>query len=167
MSLASYSQQILNVGTIDNLSLSSNTVCACGSLTVSFSYTASGLIDDTETFKIYGKVGTPLITLIQFNSTSINYMNKTVVGFDTTYHYTWNVPCGILKGADKILYLVSLNDGKPSTLLIKDCTVGIEEYELDESKAIYYNFSGQMVESKQGELLIKQVGNKRIKVLIQ
>jgi hypothetical protein len=37
----------------------------------------------------------------------------------------------------------------------------------DSATPIYYNFSGQIVEPKQGELLIKQVGNKRIKVLIQ
>ena len=167
ISLTSYSQQILSTGTIDNLSLSAYSVCACGNLTVSFSYTSTGLVNDNQMFKVYGKVNNDYTTLIQFSSTAINLMDKAVVGFDTTYYYTWKVPCGILKGADKILYSVSLKDGKPSALLIKDCTVGIEEYELEEFKPIYYNLSGQMVEPKQGELLIKQVGNKRIKIIIQ
>ena len=107
--------------------------------------------------------------MASFDYLAVLGMTKSVsTNLDTLYSFNCNIPCNSLDGlGSAAIFLVTLKDGINNTLLVKNCTVGIEEYSDDEEVVKYYNFSGQVVQPKQGELLIKQVGKTRIKVLIQ
>ena len=98
-------------------------------------------------FKVYSKNGTSYVELFQLSLFAIMKSGKTVgSNFDTTYHYNWKVPCGILNGANAINYFVTLKRRKLNTLIVRDCTVGIEEHSADEERPIYYDFNGRIVE---------------------
>jgi hypothetical protein len=174
LSLSVYSQQTNPTGTVSDLSVSQSSVCLCDSVDIIFIYREVSPLPSPIDFNIWAKEGNNYHLVHSFDYNDIKQMSFSPVGNfynDTLYFTKMFIPCDLLSklnfGGDIAIISFTFKDGINETAMVKNCTVGIEEYELDNSTAVYYNFSGQIVEPKQGEFLIKQVGNKRIKVLIQ
>lgn len=171
LSLSAYSQVTNSSGTVSTLSVAENSVCICDSVNVSFIYRIQLPISAPIDFTIHAKVDNVYRVMYVFNYNDIFKMNKVAIGNiynDTTYLFKLPILCNSLDGiGDVAIFLFTLKDGINKTVLVKNCTVGIEEYEMDGQEVKYYNFNGQIVQPKQGELLIKQVGKTRIKILIQ
>lgn len=174
LSLSVYSQQTNPTGTVSDLSIVQGSVCLCDSVDVSFIFRNKATLPSPSDFYIWAKSGSNYILMHTFDYNDIYQMLATPVGNlynDTLYHTKVSIPCGLfsnngISGSAAILPF-TFKDGLLETLIVYNCTVGIEEYSADEQTITYYNFNGQVVEPKQGELLIKQVGKTRIKVLIQ
>lgn len=168
-----YSQQTNPTGTVMNLSITQSSICLCDSVDISFVFRENNTAS-TIPFHIWAKNVSNYSLVHSFDYNDIYSMGTSPVGNiynDTIYFTRMAVPCDLLSklnvsGSAAIIGF-TFKDGISENVTTFDCTVGVEEYELNDSNPIYYNFSGQIVEPKQGELLIKQVGNKRIKVLIQ
>lgn len=171
MSLSANSQQINPSGTVSALSVSEYTACACDSVNVSFVYRIQFPLSSPVDFTIHAQVNGVYRTMKVFNYNDIFKMNKVPVGNiynDTTYSFKCHILCNSLDGLGATaIFLFTFKDGINENVTVKDCAVGIEEYLADEEMAIFYNFNGKIVQPKQGELLIKQVGKTRIKILIQ
>jgi len=173
LSLTVNSQQSNPTGTVSNLSIIEGSVCVCDSINVSFVYRAQVPLSAPTNFTLFAQVSSLYRTMALFNYTDIFKMSKAPVGNffnDTTYSFKLKIPCNSLEPSGvNTIFSFTFKDSKIEAVLVKDCTnaVGIEEHEKSILTPIYYNFSGEIVEPKQGELLIKQVGNKRIKVLIK
>lgn len=166
LSLSVYSQQSNPTGTVSDLSITQLSVCACDSLDVSFMFRDNNLMVNPPKFIIfYKQFGDPYVSYYQFDWTDIYKMGTSPLGLDTIYLFRMVAPCNKI-GSIQFSFS-NMNGGAFESVAVIDCTVGIEEYEQSSLTPIYYNFSGQIVEPKQGELLIKQVGKTRIKVLIQ
>jgi len=174
LSLSAYSQQANPTGTVSDLSVSQGSVCLCDSVDISFIFRDVSPLPPPSDFNIWAKDGSNYHLVKSFDYTDIQNMTSAAVGNfynDTIYSTKMIIPCDLLfklnvNGGVAIVGF-TFKDGISETAIVYNCTVGIEEYELDNSPAVYYNFSGQIVEPKQGELLIKKVGKTRIKVLIQ
>ena len=165
LSLSAYSQQVNPTGTVSNLSIFQTSVCACDSVDVSFIYRNVVTLPPPQDFVIfYKQFGDPYVSYYKFDYTDIYKMGTSPLGLDTIYFFRMAAPC---QAAKFYFSFSNMNGGISEGLSVVDCTVGIEEYEIDGQEVKYYNFNGQIVQPKQGELLIKQVGKTRIKVLIQ
>lgn len=172
LSLSAYSQQVNPTGTVSNLSIVQTSICACDSVEFNFIFRENA--QGTVPFNIWAKNGSQYLLIHSFDRMDISQMPTTPVGNfynDTIYHSTMTIPCDILTKLNLNFPYFSvqftLKDGVSEGLGVVNCTVGVEEYEMDGQEVKYYNFNGQIVQPKQGELLIKQVGKTRIKVLIQ
>jgi len=183
LTLFAKSQIITPSGVVSNMSLAPSPaiVCACDSVKISFKFKVSGspnALPGSEFNFYYRYYDTQLMfykfTLIK----SLHYYQiwqlvKIPQVIDTVYLFWYKIPCDIITkigtpGATQLLIDFTLNDGTFNhPLLIKDCTTAIGEYESDESTPVYYNMQGQIVEPKQGEILIRLRGRSRVKVLIQ
>jgi len=174
LSLSDNSQKKNLTGTVSDLSIIQSSVCLCDSVDISFIYRDVTPLPPPSPFSIWAKDGSKYSLVKSFDYTNIQNMWSSAVGNfynDTLYHTKVGIPCDLLSklniSGDVGIVTLTFKDGINKPITVYNCTVGIEEYELDNSAAIYYNFSGQIVSPKQGELLIKQVGKTRIKVLIQ
>jgi len=175
LSLSVYSQQVNPTGTVSNLSISQTSICACDSVDFSFIFRNKAVLPPPSDFYIWAKEGNKEVLVHTFDYTDIYKMGTSPVGNlyqDTIYFSRMFIPCDLLSkldlgGFNSFNVTFNFKDDNTEKLRVADCTVGIDELLPDSATPIYYNFSGQIVEPKQGELLIKQVGNKRIKVLIQ
>ena len=173
LSLSVYSQQVNPTGTVSNLSISQTSICACDSVDFSFIFREN--TQGAVPFSIWAKEGNKEVLVHSFDRIDISQMGTSPVGNlyqDTIYFSRMFIPCDLLSklnlgGFPSFNVTFNFKDDNTEKLRVTDCTVGIDELLPDSAPLIYYNFSGQIVEPKQGELLIKQVGNKRIKVLIQ
>lgn len=164
ISLSVFSQQSNSTGTVSDLSITQVSVCTCDSVDVSFMFRDNHPSIGSPNFKIfYKQFGDLYVSYYEFGWAEIRTMGTSPLGLDTIYFFRMAAPCQI---AMFYFSFSNMNGGISESLQIMDCTVGIEEYEQSPLTPIYYNFSGQIVEPKQGELLIKQIDNKRIKVLI-
>jgi hypothetical protein len=172
-----YSQQVNPTGTVSNLSISQVSVCLCDSVDFNFIYRNVYPMPAAYDFSIWAKNGSKKVLVHTFDYTDIYKMGTSPVGNfynDTIYFSRMYIPCDLLSKLDlgsfnsiTVQFTFDYMNGPNEGLGVVNCTVGIDEYELNDATPIYYNFSGQIVEPKQGELLIKQVGKTRIKVLIQ
>jgi len=170
-SIPAVSQQVNPTGTISILSVSPTQVCVCDSVNISFIYRANIPLASPTDFTVFAKVNNAYRNMADFNYMDIFGMDKVPVGNfhnDTTYSFKSKIPCNSLDGlGSSALFNFTLQDGDFNPVLVKDCVVGIEEYNKYDVIPIYYDFYGRIVEPKQGEWLIKQVGTNRVKVLIQ
>lgn len=176
LSLSAYSQQVNPTGTVSNLSIFQTSVCACDSVDVSFIYRNVYPMPAPYDFSIWAKNGSNKVLVHTFDYTDIYKMGTSPVGNfynDTLYFSRMFIPCDLLSKLNlnfpyySVSFTFDYMNGPNEGLAVVNCTVGIEEYEVDGQEVKYYNFNGQIVQPKQGELLIKQVGKTRIKVLIQ
>ena len=174
LSLSTNAQQTNPTGTVSDLSITQSSVCLCDSVDISFIYRDVYPLPAPVDFNIFAKEGSKYVLVHSFDYTDIQSMGYSPVGNfynDTIYFTKMFIPCDLLSklniGGSGAIVSFTFKDGISETLKVYDCTVGIEEYELNDSAAVYYDFSGNVVDPKVGQLLIKQVGNKRIKVLIQ
>jgi len=174
LSLSANSQQVNPTGTVSSLSISQTSVCLCDSVDFSFIFRENTPLVNPPKFNIWAKEGSNYVLVHSFDWMDISQMGTSPVGNlynDTIYFSKMLIPCNLLTSLN--LNFPSFNvqftfkDLATEGLGVVNCTVGIDEYSADEEVVKYYNFSGQVVEPKQGELLIKQVGKTRIKVLIQ
>jgi hypothetical protein len=173
LSLSANSQQVNPTGTVMTLSVFQPSICQCDSVEFSFVFRDVAIQPPPQDFFIWAKNLNTHVLIHTFDYTDIKLMPTSPVGNfyqDTIYFSKMLIPCNLLSklgvGFD-FSTGITFKDGLSDNLFVKDCLTGVEEYSEDEKVVKYYNFSGQVVEPKQGELLIKQVGNKRIKVLIQ
>jgi len=172
LSLSVYSQQVTPTGTVLSLSVSQQSVCQCDSVDFSFIFREKPTFPSSvASFSVYARNASVYVLLKTFTHGDIKLMGTSPVGNqDTIYFSKMLIPCDLLSklGVDfDYTASITFKDGSSEGLFVKNCLVGVDELLPDSATPIYYNFSGQIVEPKQGELLIKQVGNKRIKVLIR
>jgi len=171
VSIPAISQQVNPTGTVSSLSVSPTQICVCDSVNISFIYRANTPLPSLTNFTVFAKVNNTYRSMADFNYIDIFGMGKVPVGNvhnDTIYSFKSQIPCNSLDGlGTSALFNFTLQDGDFNTVLVKDCVVGIEEYNGDNVTPVYYDFYGHIVEPKAGEWLIKQVGTNRIKVLIQ
>jgi len=170
-SIPAISQQVNPTGTISSLSVTPGQVCICDSVNISFIYRRTSTLFTPTDFTVFAKVNNAYRAMASFDYMDIFGMDKVPVGNfhnDTTYSFKSKIPCNSLDGlGSSALFSFTLQDGDFNTVLVKDCAVGIEEYNKDNVTPIYYDFYGHIVEPKQGEWLIRQVGTNRVTVLIQ
>lgn len=174
LSLSTYSQQVNPTGTVSTLSISQTSVCACDSVDFSFIFRGNTQLVNPPKFNIWAKNGSQYLLIHSFDWIDISKMGTSPVGNfynDTLYFSRMFIPCDLLEKLNlnfpSFSVQFTLKDNITEGLVVVNCTVGIEEYEIDGQEVKCYNFNGQIVQPKQGELLIKQVGKTRIKVLIQ
>ena len=171
ISNAAISQQVNPTGTVSTLSVTPGQICVCDSVKVSFVYRRTATLFSPTNFTVFAKVNNIYRNMAVFSYVEIFKMNKVPVGNfynDTTYSFKLKIPCNSLDGLGaSALFNFTLQDGNFIPVLVKDCTVGIEEYNKDSATPIYYDFYGRITEPKQGEWLIRQIGTSRVTVLIQ
>lgn len=173
LTLSANSQVTNSSGTVSALSIAQNSVCVCDSVNVSFRYRCQLPLSAPVDFTLHAQVNSVYRTMALLNYNKIFKMSKVPVGNiynDTTYSFKCPISCNSLAPSGiNAIFSFTFKDAIIIPVLVKNCmdAVGIEEHSADEEVVIFYNFSGQIVEPKQGDLLIKQVGKTRIKVLIQ
>ncbi|MFA7287675.1 MAG: hypothetical protein WC055_02245 [Melioribacteraceae bacterium] len=93
---------------------------------------------------------------------------------DTAYSFWYKIPCDLINnigksGDSQVLIKITLKDGSGIAVLVKLCNLtGINSYEYDKKDVpVYYDMNRVIVAPKSGELLIRQIGINRVKVLIQ
>lgn len=143
-------------------------VCRDGEITLEFKFKYTGTFDTTYynqfSFRYVSQNLTvwPIRTI---KARDIFSLSKKLAGTDTIYYFTQNVDPQLSFGDYQVRVLPEATfTGK--ILKIMDC-VGIKEYSPDKEQVIYYNLDGKMIEPVEKQLMIKQVGDRRSKVIIQ
>lgn len=99
-------------------------------------------------------------------------MDKAMDGLDVVYIFYLKVPCNITQLQpspinDRVLIEITFgNEVKNIYVTVTDCVSGIQEYDLNDPQPIYFDLYGHKIEKRANEVIIKQVGNKRTKMLI-
>ncbi len=156
----------VQTGTVILVNAQPNEVCRGENLTITFKF--KGIHDPNKWFSFYYEMPNLAAYPLMFVQCDTFYtFNKTVVNSDTIYSFVHNIPPTIPYGVCQLKVAPDHNfPGR--NLTIKNCGItGIEELEQDESKPIYYDLQGNIIEPRSNELIIKQVGHKRFKVIIE
>lgn len=189
-SLITKSQITTQNGTLTLVSIQPTSVCECDSVYVTLKLKwTSGFIDTSNVgdFDLFLRVFDPdlgdnkYLYIRTYTAVDFWEMTHKIPGVttDTTYSYWQVIPCGIVQEyrlsetatyilAEFTLFGPHITGGHPVIpLFIKNCAVGIEEYELNGEKCIYYDLFGNVIEPEKNKLMIRQVGRTRQKVIIQ
>nr|WP_298657185.1 hypothetical protein [uncultured Flavobacterium sp.] len=86
-----------------------------------------------------------------------------MIGTDTIYHLKVRIPLSFPLGQATI----SPDLVTRTPLDIIECVTGIREEELNGVEPIYYDFYGNRIEKRKGEMIIEQRGRYRVKVLYE
>lgn len=99
-------------------------------------------------------------------------MSQYAHGPDVVYVYNLKMPCDITSSQPtpiSDITLIEVTFGMAIShvyVTVTDCVSGIDEYQLDSQKPVYFDLRGNRIEKRTNEVIIKQVGSKRIKTLI-
>ncbi len=109
-------------------------------------------------------VSNPTTTVTYMKPTILlSHLPKTMIGTDTIYHLKVRIPLSFPLGQATI----SPDLVTRTPLDIIECVTGIREEELNGVEPIYYDFYGNRIEKRKGEMIIEQRGRYRVKVLYE
>lgn len=156
--------------TVTIINASPTSICRLEAITVEFKYKYTGTFDASisNQFSFYYLAQNLAVYQIRLiKSKDLFHLNKHLVGSDTIYSFSEDISISVPLGNYQVrVSPEAMLTGK--NIEIIDCHLtGIEELQANELKPIYYDLQGNIIEPRSNELIIKQVGHKRFKVIIE
>lgn len=163
------SEAQLASGYVSIVNTSTSYVCCDDSIIINFTFHFSGNPDTTQKWQFLLArdpfIFYPLSGPMKY--TEFYSLPHQLVGSDTIYSLKVRIPCEFvdLKGEGETRVWITSESQYP--IFIADCRAGIEEYWLSPKfPSAYYDFMGNVIEPKPGQLMIQRSGNRARKVRI-